>query len=368
MHSRVHFMLGAALILCTGACGNLENAPLRVGTIQGQLTEFDPAVAMVALVGDPEVRTTVDATGRFKLEDVPTGAAELFIVATSEKAARVAVKVSGGKAVDVPRVEARNAGFFEMRVKATHGERVAGVQVFVRDTPFDRLILDGAGRLRVGPLPDGCYALTLTGAGFPLVTTEACVGAGEKKELKLELVPNSGIVNRCGLTGCADGLVCAPGGRCVECVQDGQCGEGMMCKGFRCGAAGPSCGACGNDGSCDKGSTCQPFSNGSSVCVKECTEAVNEDEQDFAANRCEAGFTCQKGRCLPDPSRFVGCDALERLGDECADDARCQKLGLAKGICVEGHCTVPCTEDLECPDVSHCQDTRFGRVCSVLTR
>lgn len=366
MRSRFHIAMGAVLILCLGACGNLENAPLRVGTIQGQLTEYDPSVAMVALVADPEVRTTVDAAGRFTLEDVPTGTAELFIVATAEKATRVVVRVSGGKAVDVPRVEPRHAGFFEMRVKATHGERVAGVQVSVQDTPFDRLILDGAGRLRVGPLPDGCYALTLSGAGFPSLLTEACVGSGEKKELKLELIPNSGIVNRCALTGCADGLVCAPGGKCVECVQDAQCGVGMMCKGFRCGAAGPSCSACGIDGSCGTGATCHPFADGSKVCAKQCNEKGTEDEQDFAANRCEAGFTCQLGRCLPDPSRFVGCGALERLGDECADDTRCQKLGLAKGVCVEGRCTVPCTEDLECPDVSHCQDSRYGRVCSVL--
>ncbi|NTX32947.1 MULTISPECIES: carboxypeptidase-like regulatory domain-containing protein [unclassified Myxococcus] len=363
MGSRQHIALGVFLVLGLGACGNLENAPLRVGTIEGQLTEFDPEVAVVSLVGAHEVRSAVDAEGRFKLEGVPTGPAELFVVATAEKATRVSVKVAGGQSVKLQRVAPRDAGFFEMRVKSSHGERVAGVQVSVRDTPFERLVLDGAGRLRVGPLPDGCYALSIAGVGFPEVQAEACVGAGEKKELKVQLEANEELLNRCGLTGCADGLVCGPGGSCVECVLDGQCGAGMMCKGFRCAAAGPRCGACQDDGSCQVGAACQPLAEGGVACVKQCSESVNEEY--IAANRCEAGFTCQQGSCLPDPARFVGCGALLQLGAECADDVRCQKLGLSGGLCLEGQCTVACTQDQECPGVSRCEDSAVGQVCSV---
>ncbi|NVJ22921.1 MULTISPECIES: carboxypeptidase-like regulatory domain-containing protein [Myxococcus] len=363
MGSRQHIALGVVLLLGAVACGNLENAPLRVGTIEGQLTEFDPAVALVSLVGAHDVRSSVDAEGRFKLEGVPTGPAELFVVATAEKATRVSVKVSGGQSVKLSRVAPRDAGFFEMRVKASHGERVAGVEVSVLDTPFERLVLDGAGRLRVGPLPDGCYGLSIAGVGFPSVQAEACVGSGEKKELRVELEPNAELVNRCGLTGCADGLVCNPGGSCVECLLDAQCGAGMICKGFRCGAVGPRCGACDVNGGCAEGAACQLLAEGGATCVKQCSESINEEDR--VANRCEAGFTCQQGSCLPDPARFEGCRALLQLGAECADDTRCQKLGLPDGVCLEKQCTVSCTQDVECPGTSRCEDSAVGQVCSL---
>ncbi|MCP3104412.1 carboxypeptidase regulatory-like domain-containing protein [Myxococcus sp. K15C18031901] len=359
--------MSVLLLAGLGACGNLENAPLRVGTIQGQLTEFDPAVATVSLVDRPEVSTTVDGLGRFTLEGVPTGPVDLFIIATAEKATRVSVKVAGGQRVDVKRVAPRVAGFLELRVRATHGERMAGAQVAVQGTPFSGLPLDGGGRLRVGPLPDGCYALTLVGSSFPEAQSTACVGEGEKKELRLELELNAEFSNRCSLTGCADGLVCRNSGQCVECVEDDQCGEGMRCKGFRCGAAGPECGACTKEGRCGGGAVCLLLPEGDTACVKECTESLDDqgENEDIAASRCEAGFTCQRGRCLPDPNRFLSCQALAQFGAECADDARCRSLGLATGVCVDGLCTVPCAEDLECPGESRCEDSSVGLICSV---
>jgi len=363
MRSTLHIAMSALLLVGLGACGNLENAPLRVGTIQGQLTEFDPAVATVSLADRPEVSTSVDGLGRFSLEGVPTGPVDLFIIATADKATRVSVKVAGGQRVDVKRVAPRFAGFFDLKVKAPHGERVEGVRVSVQGTPFTELTLDGAGRLRVGPLPDGCYALSFVGEGFPQARSTACVGEGEKKELKLELEVASEFIDRCSLTGCADGLVCGASGQCVECVEDGQCGEGMRCKGFRCGAVGPQCGACNKDGSCAPGAVCTMLPEGDTACVKECTESL--DDEDLVASRCEAGFSCQHGRCLPDPARFLGCRAVAQFGAECADDARCRALGLAAGVCVGGRCTVPCAEDLECPGDSRCEDSAVGPLCSV---
>src|SRR3712207_2386879 len=81
----------ALLPLLMAGCGNLENAPFRVGTVRGQLTEFDPAVALVSVVGEPGVLATVDAQGHFTLEGAPAGPVELFIVATLDKAARLPV-------------------------------------------------------------------------------------------------------------------------------------------------------------------------------------------------------------------------------------------------------------------------------------
>ncbi|MCK8500548.1 MULTISPECIES: carboxypeptidase regulatory-like domain-containing protein [Myxococcus] len=363
MRSKLHIALGVLLALGAGACGNLENAPLRLGTIEGELSEYDPAHALVSVVDAPQLRSTVDDHGRFKLEKVPSGDVELFVVATREKATRVKVKVSAGKALDVERVEPKAAGFLELRARSTQGERVAGVEVTVLGTHLDQLQLDGKGRVQVGPLPDGCYELSIVGMGFPEVRSSACVGSGEKKELRVQLQPRADLVNRCAATGCEDGLVCGPGGRCVECVEDDQCGEGLSCKGFRCNADGPQCGACVNGRNCDDGSACMLLVGGGPTCVKSCTETVDED--DLAASRCEAGFTCQAGNCLPDTQRFLSCSALLQFGAECADDERCQGLGMASGLCVERQCTVPCVEDLDCPGASRCEDTVDGRVCSV---
>ncbi|MBZ4422385.1 carboxypeptidase-like regulatory domain-containing protein [Myxococcus sp. RHSTA-1-4] len=357
MRSTLHITMAALVALGMGACGNLRNDPFRVGTVRGQLTEYDAAVALVSLVGQPGVRSNVDAEGRFVLEGVPAGPAELFIVATAEKATRVGVTVQGGQSIDVKGVAPKDAGFFEMRVKSKGGELLTGAQVSVVGTPFQRLQLDSEGRLRVGPLPDGCYSVAVSATGFPMLQAEACVGPGEKKEIKVDLEAAEDYVNRgCVVTGCADGLVCAPNNKCVECHADSQCGEGLSCVGFRCEGPGAQCAACDGDWKCQAGSSCQELPEGVSACVVPCGS-------DSGASTCDSGFTCQGGRCLPDAARFEGCHALPALNTPCDGDARCRDQGLTDGLCVEGACTVPCTTDRECPGTFLCEDSAAGRVC-----
>jgi hypothetical protein len=352
MRSTLHNLVAALLPLLVAGCGNLENAPFRVGTVRGQLTEYDPAVALVSVVGEPGVLANVDAQGRFTLEAVPAGPVELFIVATMDKAARLPVKVPGGQSVDVMSVKPGAAGFFDLRVKASQRQRVTAGQATVEGTPFQQLLLDDEGGLRVGPLPDGCYAVTVTATGFPEARAEACVGAGEKKELKVELNGDSD-GRGCAVTGCEDGLVCAPNGRCVECADDSQCGEGMACKGFRCEGPGAQCAACDGDWKCQPGASCQEVSGSGAVCVARCGSSAD----------CDAGFTCQDSQCLPDAARFASCQALRQLNMPCDGDAACRGLGLADGLCVDGACTMRCDSDRECPGSLRCLDSAAGRVC-----
>jgi len=355
MRSSLYIAMAPLLALGAVACGNLQNEPFRVGTVRGQLTEYDAAVALVSLVGQPGVRSNVDADGLFALEGVPAGPAELFIVATAEKAARVGVTVQGGQSIQLKGVAPKAAGFFDLRVRASQGERVTGAQVSVVGTPFQRLLLDDSGQLRVGPLPDGCYGVTVSATGFPLTQAEACVGSGEKKELRLTLEADEDHVNRgCAVTGCADALVCAPNGRCVECHEDSQCGEGLTCNGFRCEGPGPQCAPCDGDWKCQPGTSCQDLPEGGTACLAQCGGN---------AATCASGFTCQRGRCLPDAARFQGCHALPALNAPCDGDARCRDQGLTDGRCVEGACTVPCTTDRECPGALRCEDSAAGRVC-----
>ena len=85
MRQTLHIAMGAGLVLGVLACGELENAPFRIGTVHGRLTESDPSVALVSLMGNPELRSGVAADGSFTLEHVPAGQAELFIVASASK-------------------------------------------------------------------------------------------------------------------------------------------------------------------------------------------------------------------------------------------------------------------------------------------
>ncbi|WP_246357783.1 hypothetical protein [Pyxidicoccus fallax] len=159
------------------------------------------------------------------------------------------------------------------------------------------------------------------------------------------------------MTGCADGLVCAPNNnKCVECYEDSHCGADLQCQGFRCEGPGAQCAACDGDWKCQGGTSCQDLPEGGAACLKSCNS-------DSSGNACDAGFTCQGGRCLPDAARFEGCYALGALNTSCNSDAMCRDQGLTDGVCVDSACTVPCTTNKECPGSMRCEDSAAGRVC-----
>ena len=340
--ARLHIagLLVAALVL--GACGSIDNDPFRRGTVRGTVEGADPALALVSVQGEPGVRTGVDAEGNFELAQVPVGEVELFIVANAARAARVRVTVSGAQVADVKRVKPKDAGFIDVRVRIKPDDKpedpqapLRGATVTVEGTPFQRLALDADGRTWVGPLPDGCWSLTVSAPGYPTRRQEGCVGEGERKPVIVRLggTSDTGLVNGgCRVTGCALGAVCAADGKCVECEEDGQCAPGFACRANRCEGAGPVCAPCAGDYQCAAGSTCQQLPEGGRACVEGCAEGVT----------CAAGFACAAGRCLPDATRLAGCFAFNALGSTCAVDAGCQARGVEGGVCVDGRCTLRC--------------------------
>ncbi|WP_426753501.1 carboxypeptidase-like regulatory domain-containing protein [Myxococcus sp. Y35] len=372
---RSNFIAVTALVVSGAvACGNLENAPFRVGTVHGQLTESDTSVALVSLVGQPGVSSHVAEDGRFTLEDVPAGPAELFIVATAEKAARVQVEVLGGQSVHVEPVAPTPAGFFDMRVRTTNGFRLSAAEVSVEGTPFQRLLLDAQGRLRVGPLPNGCYTVSVSARGFPTTLIEGCAGPGERKEVKVDLAVDDELLEQgCEAVGCEDGLVCAPNKKCLECFGNSHCGEGLSCRGNRCEGPGPLCAPCTGDWQCAPGTHCEVLPEGSAACVARCggdddvPSVARAGRGEAYATGCHAGFTCESGRCLPDAARFAGCHALRQMDAPCTSNASCHELGLKDGICDRGACTVTCMEDSDCPGDRHCGTSAAGRICQPRT-
>lgn len=349
MRQALHIPMAVLLALGTGACGELENAPFRIGTVHGQLTESDPAVALVSVIGAPDLRSPVAPDGTFTLEGVPAGAAELFIVASASKALRVPLIVQGGQSVTVGVLAPKEASFLSVRVKAPDHQSVDEAQVSLVGTPLQGLRPNAMGRLTLGPLPDGCYTLGVSLSSFPMVSVETCVNAGEDKEVRVNLPsPDSG----CGVTGCSDGFRCAPNDRCVECLEDSHCGPGFACRNSQC-EDGPVCSPCEADWKCRAGASCQAVPEGGMACLEKCA----------GGDACKDGFTCQSGLCLPDAAQFSGCSAFRGLGASCEVAERCRALGLLNGACHASTCTLRCSSDEECPDSYSCEDTDDGRLC-----
>jgi hypothetical protein len=238
-------MMALAFALVASACGGFDNTPFRTGTVRGQLTEADPSVALVSVVGTPEARCPVASDGTFELHHAPAGQVELFIVASADKAMRLPVVVPGGGSTSVQEVEPRAAGFLELLVRGPMRHPLQNGRVSVTGTPFQHLPLPEDGSLRVGPLPEGCYTLEASAAGFPVRKTEVCVKESESKEVRIQLPGVDGddgdgdadFVNRgCATTGCERGTQCASDGRCVECISNDQCAPGLSCRDERCQA------------------------------------------------------------------------------------------------------------------------------------
>ncbi|RKH14923.1 carboxypeptidase regulatory-like domain-containing protein [Corallococcus sp. CA053C] len=287
------------LALGLAACGSLDNAPFQAGTVHGRLTQFDPAVALVSVMGAPDVRATVDAEGRFTLHGVPAGPAELFIVAAADKAARVPLTVQGGQSIQLTDVEPGPASTLSVKVHARGNLKIKKGQASVDDTPLADLPLDDDGNRRVGPLPDGCYTVSISAPDFPKRSLLDCVGGGTQKTLKVELLPDEAYASKgCAQTGCANDSVCAPDGKCVECLDDSACGASLVCRGFRCEGPGPQCAPCNGNWQCDAATHCEDVPGDEMACVAKCGNGRPP---------CGEGFTCQQELCLPDPAYSTTC-------------------------------------------------------------
>jgi hypothetical protein len=344
-----------ALVLAVSGCGGLDNAPFRTGTVRGRLTEANPAVALVSLMGNPGLRSTVAEDGSFTLERVPAGPVELFIIASPERAVRLPVVVPGGGSTHLEEVVPHTAAYLSLHVRAPARQLVGSGQVSVTGTPFQRLRLEQNGQLRIGPLPDGCYTLEFSVPGFPMHLAEVCAERSEHKQVEVRLpTPGKDFIHRgCLVTGCERGTHCAADGRCVECLSEDQCAPGLSCREDRCEGPGPLCAPCDGDWKCMTGARCEDLPEGGTACVAACDTRT----------RCAQGFTCQGGRCLPEPAQFAGCFAYRQVGMSCTNDERCRERGLILGLCIEGACTFRCTSDAECPEDFTCTHSVAGTVC-----
>lgn len=204
-------------LLALGGCGGLDNGPLTVGVVRGELRSAVSGQAVVSIFGQPDVFMRPDSSGQFQLVDVPQGQLELFAVANESRAVRLPLLVHGGGVTDLGRVEARPGGFIHLQLRTGSYQKLGGTKINVVGTPFQRVSVTDSGEALVGPLPEGCYELNTNAPGFGTITPEFCVRELDALEVEAELPHADGTAGRegCIVTGCQDPYLCD--------VNDGHC-------------------------------------------------------------------------------------------------------------------------------------------------
>lgn len=204
-------------MLCLGValagCGGLENEPLTRGVLEGTLARPD-ALALVAVMGRPELAARPDAAGRFRLADVPSGEQDLLLVLDGQRAERRMVSVAGGAVTNLGDVEGRRAGQVLARLGGPDLLQLAAGEVLVLGTPLRAsLTAQREARLVLGA---GCYTLRATHPGLAAVEDQVCVNEGEQQAKELEFPEPDGEPGHegCQVTGCEGAATCRPDGHC----------------------------------------------------------------------------------------------------------------------------------------------------------
>jgi len=140
----------------------------------------------------------------------------------------------------------------------------------------------------------------------------------------------------------------------------GACGSGSYCKMIDCeqgacmpGSSGPLAAgeACGQDTDCQS-LLCKPAADGNSYCAIRCTLDAADCLPDQV---CSAmGVTC--GACLSSALA----QGPRGVGELCQMGQNCRS-----GLCINdqgaSYCSIPCQQDVVCPDGFHCQEERCVR-------
>ncbi|WP_223759222.1 carboxypeptidase regulatory-like domain-containing protein [Myxococcus sp. RHSTA-1-4] len=177
--------------LAVAGCGGFENGPLGSGTVRGRIVDAEPDVAMVSVLGRPELRAGVSQDGRFELAGVPATSVELFVVASRTRAVRSAVVAQGARIVDVGDIQAPPGAFITVRVSDGQGGVPSRAEVEVDGTVLDEIEVDAtSGEVRVGPLPSGCYELKVDADEVDEVKEDVCLREGEELVRSVILVPD----------------------------------------------------------------------------------------------------------------------------------------------------------------------------------
>lgn len=347
-------LVGLMAATLVAGCGSLDNNPLRTGIVRGRAVGTTVTSTSLALVQErTQLRTPLAEDGAFELREVPAGEIGLYVVASSDAAALLKVKVPGGQVLDLGDIQMGTAARITVQVSVEHGLSAAGALVTLEGTPFENVALGAGDQVVLAPVPAGCYEVEAVIPNVGSEDADVCVTAGQDRLVVIEVGPDGSA--SCGDLGCLEGLVCAADGRCVECNVTTDCASGLECQGNLCVGQLPACGVCTEDRHCGVSGECRSGSGGIRYCEYPCVNATCP----------ERGFACDAdNRCVPAPSSFEGCDGMAQLDASCDGDQRCRDQGLVNGVCVELTCTIPCGDDSQCP-VNYVCGSRGGQAVCV---
>jgi hypothetical protein len=307
-------LLTLALAAVVGGCGGLTNGPfVHDGALEGTLSgKVDPGKAWVVARpagGGQALQATVDASGHFEIEGLPPGAVDVLASTGMGQAVHQSVTIFGDR---------QNAFTFSLVPGATldgivtldgaddGADTVVGIQGLPVSTTAgtdDRFELAG--------LPSGCYQVFARHPNHHQSTTGVCLDAGTTTATALHLL-SSGTTSAIPF--------------CQTCTSDTQCGTGGRCMVHLVGDISEQ------------------------VCTRECASDAD----------CPGGYSCSDVSdlalriCLPEAG---SCAAITHFqdGSSCQTDADCGLPGVTEdGLCVNHVCTVPCTDDSQCPSGSAC--------------
>ena len=200
--------LAAIVLGALTACGSLDNEPLRVGVIRGQLAGTD-ASALVAVVGRDDLVTAPDLEGRFELTHVPLGSVDLLVVINARESRRLTVEVGAATIVELGPVAPAPSARFEVYVTAPGGQVVTGGTVSLVGTPLSGSIRAPENEVEFR-VPAGCYEALVSVPGLGTAPVSGCVDGGALLERRLTLEAPDGTPGRegCVVTGCRGFLTC----------------------------------------------------------------------------------------------------------------------------------------------------------------
>lgn len=198
----------AMSMMLVGGCGSLDNAPLRLGVIRGQLANADGS-ALVAIRGREDLVTSPERDGHFELKNVPVGSVELFIIVNAGESQRLIVDVGAASVTELGTVTAARSATFEVYVVAPGGQLVSSGTLALVGVPLTAAIRpqEGEAHLRV---PAGCFDVVVSVPGLGSSGASGCVDAGGLLERRIALPIPDGTPGRegCPVTGCQAPLAC----------------------------------------------------------------------------------------------------------------------------------------------------------------
>jgi hypothetical protein len=206
---RVPLAISTVLGILLAACGGLESPDLATGAVAGRVDPAFPG-ARAYVLGQPEVRTELDAEGAFLLAPVPVGDAAVVVFDGSTRAGLRAARVRGaevtwvgpapaplagtdgapGEPLPLPGASGALplAGTIQARATAS-GAPVAGVRFTVEGTELVAVAPGAGGDAPLGPLPPGTFELVARAEGFAEARRTIEVRAGETVAVELGLEP-----------------------------------------------------------------------------------------------------------------------------------------------------------------------------------